>query len=93
MRVSRLVNAIPPPFHHLSPDNFAASENDWQALKNVRGDEALESQGFQEQWMVSDSQKQLNGGEGGIRTLGTVARTPHFECGAFDHSATSPQRT
>ena len=32
-----------------------------------------------------------NGGEGGIRTHGTVARTPHFECGAFDHSATSPR--
>src|SRR5947209_3386797 len=32
----------------------------------------------------------LGGGEGGIRTHGTVARTPHFECGAFDHSATSP---
>src|SRR5258708_15353789 len=32
----------------------------------------------------------LAGGEGGIRTHGTVARTPHFECGAFDHSATSP---
>ena len=30
------------------------------------------------------------GGEGGIRTHGTVAHTPHFECGAFDHSATSP---
>ena len=32
----------------------------------------------------------LSGGEGGIRTPGTVARTPHFECGAIDHSATSP---
>ena len=31
------------------------------------------------------------GGEGGIRTHGTVAGTPHFECGAFDLSATSPQ--
>src|SRR5205085_5349759 len=30
------------------------------------------------------------GGEGGIRTHGTVARTPHFECGTIDHSATSP---
>lgn len=30
------------------------------------------------------------GGEGEIRTLGTVAHTPHFECGAFGHSATSP---
>ena len=32
----------------------------------------------------------LDGGEGGIRTPGTLARTPHFECGAIDHSATSP---
>lgn len=31
------------------------------------------------------------GGEGGIRTPGTVTRTPHFECGAIDHSATSPE--
>jgi hypothetical protein len=31
------------------------------------------------------------GGEGGIRTPDTVARTPHFECGAFNHSATSPE--
>ena len=33
-----------------------------------------------------------DGGEGGIRTHGTLASTPHFECGAFDHSATSPSR-
>src|SRR5262245_16296226 len=32
------------------------------------------------------------GGEGGNRTPGTVTRTPHFECGAFNHSATSPWR-
>jgi hypothetical protein len=32
-----------------------------------------------------------SGGEGGIRTPDTVARTPHFECGAFNHSATSPE--
>src|SRR4029079_18870908 len=31
------------------------------------------------------------GGEGGIRTPGTLASTPHFECGAIDHSATSPE--
>lgn len=31
-----------------------------------------------------------NGGEGGIRTHDTLASMPHFECGAFDHSATSP---
>ena len=31
-----------------------------------------------------------SGGEGGIRTHDTLASMPHFECGAFDHSATSP---
>ena len=30
------------------------------------------------------------GGETGIRTLGTVARSPHFECGPIDHSGISP---
>ena len=29
-------------------------------------------------------------GERGIRTPGTVARSPHFECGPFDHSGISP---
>ena len=29
-------------------------------------------------------------GEGGIRTLGTIAGTLVFETNAFDHSATSP---
>ena len=33
----------------------------------------------------------LFGGEGGIRTHGTENRTPDFESGTFDHSATSPQ--
>ena len=32
-----------------------------------------------------------NGGEGGIRTLDTLASMPHFECGAFNRSATSPE--
>jgi hypothetical protein len=31
-----------------------------------------------------------SGGEGGIRTHGALPGTPHFECGTFDHSATSP---
>jgi hypothetical protein len=34
----------------------------------------------------------LAGGEGGIRTHGALPGTPHFECGTFDHSATSPGR-
>ena len=33
----------------------------------------------------------LAGGEGGIRTPDTLASMPHFECGAFNHSATSPE--
>src|SRR5690606_3403610 len=32
----------------------------------------------------------VSGGEGGIRTHGTLARTPDFESGPFDHSGTSP---
>ena len=31
-------------------------------------------------------------GKRGIRTPGTVARTPHFECGPFDHSGIFPMR-
>ena len=34
----------------------------------------------------------MNGGEGGIRTLGRFDPTPDFESGTFDHSATSPNR-
>jgi hypothetical protein len=41
---------------------------------------------------AGDAGKQAIGGEAGIRTLGTLSGTPHFECGAFDHSATSPQK-
>ena len=33
----------------------------------------------------------FTGGEGGIRTPDGLAPMPHFECGAFNHSATSPQ--
>ncbi len=41
--------------------------------------------------MTEDHSKQAYaGGEGGIRTHGARKGTPHFECGAFDHSATSP---
>jgi hypothetical protein len=32
----------------------------------------------------------LYGGEGGIRTLGTIAGTPVFKTGTFNHSVTSP---
>ena len=32
----------------------------------------------------------FHGGQGGIRTHGTLAGSPHFECGAIDHSTTCP---
>ena len=34
----------------------------------------------------------MTGGEGGIRTHDTLTSMPHFECGAFNHSTTSPCR-
>ncbi len=36
--------------------------------------------------------RRKRGGEGGIRTHGTIAGTPVFETGPIDHSGTSPQR-
>ena len=46
---------------------------------------------FGDQMDGSERLKKLQfGGEGGIRTPDTVTRMPHFECGAFNHSATSP---
>jgi hypothetical protein len=39
---------------------------------------------------MANEGEQLVGGEGGIRTPDTLASMPHFECGAFNHSATSP---
>ena len=34
----------------------------------------------------------IDGGERGIRTLGTLTRSTVFETAPFDHSGTSPQR-
>src|SRR5947199_465447 len=33
----------------------------------------------------------VSGGEGGIRTHGTVPRSQHFQCCQFNHSCTSPR--
>ncbi len=40
--------------------------------------------------MVSNSQKRMSGGEGGIRTLGADKDTPVFKTGALNHYATPP---
>src|SRR5262249_24415425 len=45
---------------------------------------------FDDRGSLAHAAKQGAGGEGGIRTPDTVIRMPHFECGAFNHSATSP---
>jgi len=45
------------------------------------------------QLTVLKEKKAGDGGEGGIRTLGTVTRTPVFETGLFNHSSTSPRNT
>src|SRR5438477_217218 len=39
---------------------------------------------------LAEASAQAAGGEGGIRTPDRLAPMPHFECGAFNHSATSP---
>ena len=48
-----------------------------------------------EAWTVREPEAEpystLAGGEGGIRTHGTVTRTLDFESSPFDHSGTSPR--
>ncbi len=46
-----------------------------------------EAFGRSKKWRMGE----LTGGEGGIRTPDRLAPMPHFECGAFNHSATSPE--
>lgn len=43
-----------------------------------------------ERQLTVGSQSVNNGGRGGIRTPGSLATTPDFESGAFNHSATLP---
>ena len=44
------------------------------------------------QWPVLDGHGLGNGGERGIRTLGTLTRTTVFETAPFDHSGISPHK-
>ena len=48
-------------------------------------------------WGAAEGEEEVssvaeNGGGGGIRTHGTVSRTPVFKTGALNHSATPPRR-
>ena len=47
---------------------------------------------FEKRHSQTKRQPTLYGGEGGIRTHGTVTRTTVFETAPIDHSGTSPQR-
>ena len=47
--------------------------------------------GIKQSFALEPNRHLTTGGEGGIRTHGTVTRTPDFESGTFDHSATSPR--
>ncbi len=38
------------------------------------------------------AEREGHGGEGGIRTLGTLSGSPVFETGLINHSSTSPGR-
>ena len=40
--------------------------------------------------LLSAARTSVPGGKRGIRTPGTVTRTPHFECGPIDHSGIFP---
>jgi hypothetical protein len=53
--------------------------------------EVLEAAEHQDRGGIRTVGNQACGGQGGIRTPGTVTRTPHFECGAFNRSATCPR--
>ena len=65
-----------------------------QTLMNVKRQKSHGGRGFKGRASFFESFLELSGlflgGEGGIRTHGTLARTPDFESGTFDHSATSP---
>ncbi len=39
---------------------------------------------------IAQFRNSSSGGEGGIRTHGTVSRSQHFQCCQFNHSCTSP---
>jgi hypothetical protein len=56
------------------------------------GSDQCRDRGQIENWIYFNCLKAF-GGEGGIRTPDRLAPMPHFECGTFNHSATSPGRS
>src|SRR5438445_5716713 len=66
-------------------------ETGWNCMERQSRHKSLVLQAFVSRFRAGwNLLKPANGGEGGIRTPDRLAPMPHFECGAFDHSATSP---
>jgi hypothetical protein len=65
-----------------------------QTSQGIRGDEGevLGEVDFSNRYYIDNNSalRQCGGGEGGIRTHGTVTRTTVFETVPIDHSGTSP---
>ena len=77
-------------FMHYDPGYIELKQRTLQTIDNPFGTRLSPLSQVHDVTYVFGMDKGNHGGEGGIRTHDTVARMPHFECGAFDHSATSP---
>ncbi len=82
----------------LSPACRLAERRGFEPLKPFRGLLAFQAGQFNHSCTFPQIKKKnqpsdrlILCGERGIRTPGTVARTPHFECGPIDHSGISPK--
>jgi hypothetical protein len=82
-----LVSFMQPDFGY-----FDLAQKTLQPLHNPFGTRLLPMSQVRSVTYLSGSDKRYSGGEGGIRTPDRLAPMPHFECGAFNHSATSPGR-
>ena len=74
------------------PGYFGVERKTLQPLDNPFGTRLSPLPQVRSVTHVSGLDKKQTGGEGGIRTPDRLAPMPHFECGAIDHSATSPRR-
>src|SRR5205807_5910965 len=73
-----------------APGNFPVAFT----AANMRLASASDAFGVFDKPLISNLKFQISkshGGEGGIRTHGTVPRSQHFQCCQFNHSCTSPR--
>ena len=66
-------------------------EDDKLAIEESRRATQHEAVKAQVENQVQSEILNASGGEGGIRTHGTVSRSQHFQCCQFNHSCTSPK--